>query len=58
MGSMENLEKGKATRFKSGEEAANAGRKGGIASVESRRKAKGMRDLAAQLMTTKVNKDQ
>ena len=33
----ENLKKGEATRFKSGEKAAEAGRKGGIASGESKR---------------------
>lgn len=32
----ENLKKGKATQFRSGEEAAKAGRKGGIASGVSR----------------------
>lgn len=38
MANNENLKKGKATQFKSGEEAAMAGRKGGKASGESRRK--------------------
>lgn len=40
MANPENLEKGKATRFRSGEEAAKAGRKGGKASGEARRKRK------------------
>ena len=37
MANEQNLEKGKATQFKSGEEAAKAGRKGGIASGEAKR---------------------
>lgn len=39
----ENLKKGKATRFKSGEEAAENGRKGGIASGKARREKADLR---------------
>lgn len=42
----ENLKKGKATQFKSGEEAAKSGRKGGIASGKSRKAKKTMREAA------------
>lgn len=42
----ENLKKGKATQFKSGEEAAKNGRKGGIASGKARREKA---DLKRQL---------
>lgn len=42
----ENLKKGKATQFKSGEEAAKSGRKGGIASGKSRKAQKTMREAA------------
>lgn len=47
MANEQNLEKGKATQFKSGEEAAKAGRKGGIASGEARREKA---DLKKQLL--------
>ena len=46
MANNKNLEKGKATQFKSGEQAAKAGRKGGIASGEAKRKNKSLRDAA------------
>ncbi len=39
----ENLKKGKATRFKSGEEAVRAGKKGGIASGKARREKADLR---------------
>lgn len=39
----ENLKKGKATRFKSGEEAVKNGRKGGIASGKARREKADLR---------------
>lgn len=42
----ENLKNGKATQFKSGEDAAKNGRKGGIASGESKRAKKTMREVA------------
>ena len=38
MANADNLKKGKATQFKSGEQAASAGKKGGIASGASKRK--------------------
>ena len=45
MGNENNLKKGKATQFRSGEEAVNNGKKGGIASGESRRRKKTLKDL-------------
>ena len=46
MANERNLEKGKATRFKSGEQAAKAGAKGGRASQRKRRERKTMQELA------------
>lgn len=40
-----NLKKGKATQFKSGEEAAKNGKKGGEASVQSRREKKTIQQI-------------
>lgn len=40
----QNLEKGVATQFKSGEQAAENGRKGGIASGESKRRRKTLKE--------------
>lgn len=48
--SLKNLEKGKATQFKSGEVAARAGHNGGIASG----KTKSMKQLAQKLGTTPI----
>lgn len=45
MANEQNLEKGKATRFKSGEEAAKAGRKGGIASGEAKRERANLKKM-------------
>lgn len=45
-----NLEKGKATRFKSGEKAVNSGRKGGIASGVAKRKKKMLKDCFDALL--------
>lgn len=42
----ENLKKGKATQFKSGQEAAESGRKGGIASGKAKRKKKALAEMA------------
>ena len=50
MANEENLKKGAATRFKSGEEAAANGRKGGIASGESKRKRKALRECLEELL--------
>lgn len=44
MANKKNLEKGKATRFKSGEEAVKNGRKGGIASGKAKRARKTLKD--------------
>lgn len=46
----ENLEKGAATRFKSGEEAAVAGHKGGIASGEAKREKGRLRTALEMLL--------
>lgn len=52
----ENLKKGKATQFKSGEEAAKSGRKGGIASGKSRKAKKTMREAAQIALEMTVGK--
>ncbi len=44
MANEKNLKKGKATQFKSGEEAVKNGRKGGIASGEAKRARKTLKD--------------
>lgn len=53
----ENLKKGKATQFKTGEEQAKIARKGGIASGESRRRAKTMREIALAIHAAPINTD-
>lgn len=50
----ENLKNGKAYEFKSGEEAARNGRKGGIASGVSKRKKKTFREMTRNVMMTRV----
>lgn len=45
----ENLKKGEATQFKSGEEAAKNGRAGGIASGEARQRRKTYREIAMEI---------
>lgn len=52
-----NLEKGKETQFKSGEEAVRAGRAGGIASGKSKREKGNLRALAQLWLETEVTKD-
>lgn len=52
----ENLKNGEPFRFRSGEEAAKAGQKGGIASGEARRRKKAMRDTAKMLLDMQVPK--
>ncbi|MCR5728423.1 MAG: hypothetical protein K6G24_13275 [Lachnospiraceae bacterium] len=44
--SMENLKKGKATQFRSGDEAAKSGKKGGKASGKARRVYKTFREMS------------
>lgn len=51
----ENLKKGVATQFKSGEEAVRNGQKGGIASGASRRKKRDMRQAASDLLCMPVS---
>ena len=46
MANNENLAKGKATQFRSGEEAARNGSKGGIASGAARRRKKSLKEAA------------
>lgn len=46
----ENLKKGVATQFKSGEQAAKMGRKGGIASGIARRKKKAMQEVTKEIL--------
>lgn len=53
-----NLENGKSTQFKTGEEAVKAGRKGGIASGKAKRKKKTMAEIARKIAESDVkNKD-
>ena len=54
MANEENLKRGKATQFRSGEEAARTGQKGGKNSGETRRRKKAMRQAAAMLLNTPV----
>jgi len=48
------LEAGKETRFKSGAEVAETGRRGGIASGQRRKRDKTMQEMALQILKTKV----
>ncbi len=50
----ENLKKGEPYRFQSGEQAAEAGRKGGIKSGETRRKQRTMREAAKKMLEMPV----
>lgn len=50
----ENLKKGKATQFKSGDEAARNGRKGGIASGKARREKADMRKLLTMMLEENI----
>lgn len=52
-----NLLKGNATRFKSGEEAAKNGQKGGVASGIARRKKSSMASIARQIAATPIASD-
>lgn len=47
---LDNLKKGKATRFKSGEKAEKSGRKGGIASGQAKRKKKLLKECIDELL--------
>ena len=53
MANEKNLEKGKATQFKSGENAATAGRKGGIASGKKKRHNKELKAACLALIEGK-----
>ena len=52
-----NLEKGKATQFKAGEEQAKIARKGGIASGEARRRAKDSKQLALMIAEAPISNE-
>jgi hypothetical protein len=58
MANEENLKKGKATQFKSGEEAVENGRKGGIASGKAKREKKTVQMILEKFleMDVKSNK--
>ena len=53
MANEKNLEKGKATQFKSGENAANNGKKGGIASGKKKRHIKELKAACLALIEDK-----
>ena len=53
----ENLKKGKATQFKSGEKAVESGRKGGIASGKSKREKADFKKKCQIWMETEVARD-
>lgn len=48
---LENLRKGKATQFRTGEEQARIAKKGGVASGQSRRRLKTLRELDDEFTT-------
>lgn len=50
-----NLKKGKTTQFKSGEEAAKKGRKGGIASGEAKRRKKTIAEFSEAMLNMKLS---
>jgi len=50
MANEKNLQRGTATQFRSGEEAAKNGKKGGIASGEKRRENKRLRDIMKSML--------
>ena len=57
MANNENLKKGELTRFRSGEEAARNGRKGGQASGTARRRKAAMRETMNRLLTMQAEVD-
>lgn len=54
---LDNLKNGRATRFRSGEEAARNGKKGGQASGEARRRLKSFRELDEDFTSDKERLD-
>lgn len=54
----ENLKKGKATQFKSGEKAAESGKKGGIASGKAKRKKKALAEMARTFAALPVSAEE
>ena len=52
----ENLKKGKATQFKTGEKQAEIARKGGIASGVAKRKRKALSEMAQMFADLQLNK--
>lgn len=57
MANVENLKKGKKTRFSS-ETAADNGRKGGLATAENKRKKKTMAELALTMLNAKASEEE
>lgn len=55
MANEQNLIRGIPTQFKSGEQAANAGRKGGIASGAARRRKRSLREAADLYLSLPVS---
>ncbi len=58
MANEKNLKKGKATQFKSGEEAARNGKKGGVASGKSKRLQKTYREIAKAVLSAKIKDEE
>ncbi len=54
MANEQNLENGLATQFRSGEEAARNGQKGGVASGESRRRKRSLKEAADLFLSLRV----
>lgn len=57
MANEKNLEKGKATQFKSGEKAVTSGRKGGIASGKAKRERKSMKNTMKMLLSLDLEEE-
>lgn len=55
MANEENLKKGKKTQFKSGEQAARAGHKGGIASGKAKRRNKSLQEMTRMVLKQPLN---
>lgn len=58
MDPLENLKKGAPHQFKSGEAAAEAGRKGGVKCWENKRRARNLQELAKAMLETNVLNDE
>lgn len=58
MANEKNLKKGKATQYRSGEEAARNGRKGGKESGKKRREQKAYREIARAVLSAEINDEE